>query len=72
MNMFVRHDGIAEDTCEAIAREAASLPLALGGPGLRSARRTHPSAYWASWADSLHMVQKCHPGVVDRQSLTSA
>ena len=56
--------GIAEDACETTAREAASLPLALGGLGLRSARRTHPSAYWASWADSLHMVQKRHPGVV--------
>ena len=50
--------GISEDVCEATAREAASLPLALGGLGLRSARRTHPSAYWASWADSFH------PGVV--------
>ena len=56
--------GISEDACEATAREAASLPLALGGLGLRSARRTHRSAYWASWADSLHMVQKRHPGVV--------
>ena len=70
--------GIAEDACEATAREAASLPLALGGVGLRSARRTHPSAYWASWADSLHMVQKRHPGVEEvegvpvGQSLTSA
>ena len=61
----------------------ASLPLALGGLGLRSASRTHPSAYWASWADSLHMVQKRHPGVAGHllthlegvpvgQSLTSA
>ena len=76
--------GIAEeDACEATAREAASLPLALGGLGLRSAQRTHPSAYWAGWADSLHMVQKRHPGVVAHllthlegvpvaQSLTSA
>ena len=75
--------GIAEDACEATAREAASLPLALGGLGLRSALRTHPSAYCASWADSLHMVQKRHPGVVAHllthlegvpvgQSLTSA
>ena len=40
--------GISEVACEAAAREAASLPLALGGLGLRSASRTHPSAYWAS------------------------
>ena len=53
------------------------------GLGLRSPRRTHPSAFWASWADLLHMVQKRHPGVVGHllaqlegvpvgQSLTSA
>ena len=75
--------GISEVDCEGTAREAASLPLALGGLGLRSASRTHPSAYWASWADSLHMVQKRHPGVAGHllthlegvpmgQSLTSA
>ena len=54
--------GISEVDCEATAREAASLPLGVGGLGLRSASRTHPSAYWAR-ADSLHMVQKRHPGV---------
>ena len=48
--------GISEDGCEATAREAALLPLALSELDLRSARRTHRSAYWASWADSLHMV----------------
>ena len=75
--------GISEVVCEATAREAASLPLVLGGLGLRSACRTHPSAYWARWDDSFHMVQKRHPGVVVRlftdlegvpvgQSLTSA
>ena len=34
-----------------------------GGLGLRSARRTQPAAYWASWADAIKMVQERHPGV---------
>ena len=62
VGMFLHH--VSEVTCEATEREAASLPLALGGLGLGSASRTHPSAHWTSWADSLHMVQKRHPGVV--------
>ena len=39
------------------------LPLAFGGLGLRSARRTATSAYWASWGDSLNMISKRHPPV---------
>ena len=35
----------------------ASLPLSLGGLGLRSASLLSRAAYWASWADSLQMVQ---------------
>ena len=54
----VQKMGIVEDVCEATARQAASLPHASGGLGLRSARKTHLSAFWASWFDSLHMVQK--------------
>ena len=55
--------GIAEDTCDDVARATASLPLAMGGLGLRSAARTSPPAFWASWADCLPMVQKRHPEV---------
>lgn len=34
--------------------------MRLGGLGLRSAERTAPAAYWASWADALHMLhQRC-------------
>ena len=55
--------GVAEDRCDDVARNTASLPVAMGGLGLRSAVRTSPSAFWASWADCLPMVQKRHPEV---------
>ena len=35
--------------------------MAMGGLGLRSEVRTSLSAFWASWADCLPMVQKRHP-----------
>ena len=38
-----------------------TLPVALGGLGLRSARRTSRAAYWASWADCLQMIQERQP-----------
>ena len=45
---------------ESAAAQVASLPLRKGGLGLRSARRTGPAAYWASWADTLPMMTaKC-------------
>ena len=31
--------------------------------GLRSTVLTTNAAFWASWADSLHMIQKRHPSV---------
>ena len=37
-------------------RDTATLPLSLGGLGLRSAVRTSPSAFWTSWADCLPMI----------------
>ena len=46
-------------------QEVASLPLSLGGLGLRNAVRTSPSAYWASWSDSLPMIKARHPEVAD-------
>ena len=57
---------VAPDQCSAAARDAATLPLCLGGLGLRSASLTSTPAYWASWADSLHMIRQQHPGVADR------
>ena len=37
-----------------VARNIASLPMRMGGLGIRSAQRMAPGAYWASWADALH------------------
>ena len=54
------------DVENARSRELASVPLSLGGLGLRSATRTREAAYWASWADCLFMVRNRHPVVVDR------
>ena len=48
----------------------ASLPLRLGGHGLRSAVRMSTGAYWSSWADAMHMVAVRLPTVA-RQILTS-
>ena len=50
--------------CSANARNSATLPLALGGLGLRSAVRTNGPASWASWADALAMIKERHPEVV--------
>ena len=33
--------------------------------GLRSATRTSPGAFWASWADCLHMVHQRHAPVAE-------
>ena len=51
--------------CSRNARDLSSLPLSLGGLGLRSATKTRVSAYWASWADTLPMVQSRHPQIAD-------
>ena len=48
-----------------LARDTASLPLALGGLGLRSAVRSRQSAYWASWADTLPMVRMRHRAIAE-------
>ena len=39
------------------------MPLVLGGLGLRSACRVSQPAYWASWADALHVIHNRHPEV---------
>ena len=43
------------------ARTLAALPGRLGGLGLRSAERTSPAAYWASWADALEVIRQRRP-----------
>ena len=55
--------GISTSAAHATAKASATLPLALGGLGLRSAVRTSRSAYWASLADCLPMIARRHPVV---------
>ena len=45
------------------ARLVSSLPVLAGDLGLRSATRTAPAAWWASWADALGMLRARHPGL---------
>ena len=52
-----------DDRQTEMARNISSLPMRMGGLGLRSARRSAPAAYWASWADCLSMLQKRLPEV---------
>ena len=42
-------------------KRIAQLPARLGGLGVRSSLRCRQPAYWASWADSLEMIQKRNP-----------
>ena len=44
-----------------MAQHITTLPMRMGGLGLRSAMRTAKGAYWASWADALHMLQQRLP-----------
>ena len=46
-------------------RQLLSLPLALGGLGLRSAIRSQTATYWASWADSLPRIRERPPHIAD-------
>ena len=46
--------------------DQASLPLCLGGLGLRSATLLARPAFWASWADCLEMIHQRHPTVCAR------
>ena len=47
------------------ARTLASLPMRMGGLGLRSAERCAHAAHWASWADALHMIAQRNPAVAE-------
>ena len=46
-------------------QDTVTVPLSLGGLGVRSAVRTSKAAYWASWADCLAMINERHPQVAD-------
>ena len=43
----------------------SSLPMKLGGLGLRSARRLAPAAHWVSWADAMPMLQERVPNATE-------
>ena len=45
------------------ARSISTLPMRMGGLGLRSAKRCAPAAFWASWADALPMIAERNPAV---------
>ena len=49
--------------CSVEVQDTATLPLCLGGLGLRSAWRSRVAAHWASWADCLPMIHARHPHV---------
>ena len=57
-------------TCGWDTHDVATLPLALGGLGLRSAERASVPAYWASWADCMPMIRERHPQVAERLAAT--
>ena len=45
------------------ACQVATLPMRMGGLGLRSAQRCSMAAYWASWADALPLISERNPEV---------
>ena len=55
--------GVNVKQCDVGMQEAATLPLVLGGLGLRNAIRTRYFAFWASLADCTPMVDARHPEV---------
>ena len=57
----VRRGVPGDEAALATAAKLATLPLRLGGLGLRSAERTAPAAFWASWADVLPMIHQRAP-----------
>ena len=57
-----RAEGLPDELL-ASGRRIAQLPSRLGGLGLRCSARTAPAAYWASWADALHMIKTRNPRI---------
>ena len=68
------HDEVMWETAKALlgeiptereddARKLSTLPMRMGGLGLRSAERCAPAAFWASFADALPMIAKRNPEV---------
>ena len=55
--------GVNLEAPDAHAKASTSLPLVIGGLGLRSASRLRDAAHWGNWADTLKMVHERHPMV---------
>ena len=55
--------GHHDATMRQALNQLVAAPPSRGGLGLRTAVLTANAAYWASWADSLHMIQRRHPAV---------
>ena len=58
--------GLGTDAVCHSAKITTSLPLAVGGLGLRSATKLRFAAHWASCADTIKMVNERHPEVAER------
>ena len=58
--------GLSPDAVCHTAKVTAWLPLAAGGLGLRSATKLRLAAHWASWADTIQMVNERRPEVAEQ------
>ena len=56
--------GVATEQCDAVAKATASLLLGMGGVDCGVQRGRVP-VFWASWADSLAMIQERPPRVAN-------
>ena len=63
--------GLPGDEVQKGAKEIATMPMRLGGLGLRSAARMAPAAFWASWADALPTISNRLPEVANRVTVLS-
>ena len=59
-NCLCRIMNIVPGQIHELVKDIITIPLSIGGMGFRSAHRTSPPAYWASWADSLPMIRERH------------
>ena len=64
MRIWVGISGEQQEVAAAL--NIASLPMRVGGSGLRRANRMAPAACWDSWADALQMVDQRLPEVANR------
>lgn len=62
---FCNAFGAQDYSGDRLGRAVATLPGRMGGLGLRSATRTAPAAYWASWANTLEVLHKRVPDLAE-------